>query len=247
MRKKLKESLKTLKEPKNLDSTPVEGAPKKFAEGVSFYKLVWIFVIFSIFGTYFEQIIVLVQNIWGGNGFYWEPRQGVLYGPLSPIYGVGAVLMVIFLKKFRDFKPWQTFIYAAVIGGAFEVLASFIQEAFTGTRSWYYYDHWLNLDGRTSLFVMLIWGLLGVILIHLLYPLISRLVEKMPLKAGKIVTWILIVVVGLDILVSYTALIRQDLRRDGYAPVTFVGEFCDEHYTDEYLHEKIPNMARLEN
>lgn len=230
MREKLKESLKE---------------PKKFAEGVGFYKLVWVFVIFSVFGTYYEQIIVLLQNVWGGNGFYWEPRQGVLYGPLSPIYGVGAVLMVVALKGFREFKPWQTFLISAGIGGAFELVASFIQEIFTGTRSWYYYDHWLNLDGRTSVLAMAIWGLLGVILIYLLYPLISRLVERLPMKAGKIITWVIVVVVGMDILVSYTALIRQDLRRDGYAPVTFVGEFCDKYYTDEYLHKKIPNMTRL--
>ena len=220
--------------------------PRKFAEGVGFYKLVWVFIIFSIFGTYFEQIIVLVQNILGGNGFYWEARQGVLYGPFSPIYGAGAVLMVLALKGFREFKPWQTFIYSAIIGGVFEVVASFIQEAFTGTRSWYYYDHWLNLDGRTSLYVMMIWGLLGVILIHILYPVISGLVEKLPLRAGKIITIVVAAVLALDIAVSYTALIRQDLRRDGHAPVTFIGEFCDEHYTDEYLHEKIPNMARTE-
>lgn len=30
---------------------------KKFAEGMNFYKLVWVFAIFAIFGTFYEEIL----------------------------------------------------------------------------------------------------------------------------------------------------------------------------------------------
>ena len=47
---------------------------------------------------------------------------------------------------------------------------------------------------------------------------------------------------SVDILISWTALGRQVYRKKGYEPISFIGEFCDKVYTDEYLKKVYRNM-----
>ncbi len=215
---------------------------KKFAEGMNFYKLVWVFAIFAIFGTFYEEILQIGYSLVYDNNWGWEARRGVFWGPFSPIYGLGAILILYPLTKWRTFKPWQTFIFSALIGGAFEVISSLVQEWLMHTRSWDYSNHFLNLDGRTSPLVMTIWGILGVILVHLLWPSISRWIESWPPKLGKKITIILAVFLILDCSITASALVRQNCRKQGIPPATPLGEFSDQVFTDEYIHRKIPNI-----
>ena len=70
-----------------------------FAQGLCWNKLFWIFLIASVFGVYYEQILNFVTHYLRDGSIYWQVRRGVIYGPLSPIYGIGAVLMVYFLLR----------------------------------------------------------------------------------------------------------------------------------------------------
>lgn len=61
------------------------------------------FVIGCIIGTYYEKILNFVKY-----GTYTD-RQGLLYGPFSPIYGVGIAIFILFLGKHNDARPlWKT-------------------------------------------------------------------------------------------------------------------------------------------
>ena len=66
------------------------------------FHIFWIFVIGCIFGTYYEQILTLVKSLIHTGEFVWEFRRGVLYGPFSPIYGAGAVLMILLLGRKKN-------------------------------------------------------------------------------------------------------------------------------------------------
>ena len=44
-------------------------------------------------------------------------------------------------------------------------------------------------------------------------------------------------------LISWSALIRQNLRRNNVPAYTVVGEFFDRHYPDEFLEKFYPNMV----
>ena len=110
---------------------------KVFAEGFGFKKLFLIFVIGSIFGALYEQILNLVKVYMATGDIVWELRRGVIYGPFSPIYGAGAVLIVYLFAR-KNYSNLKTFIYGALFGGIFEYAISFLQETFTHTTSWDY-------------------------------------------------------------------------------------------------------------
>ena len=164
----------------------------------------------------------------------WETRRGVIYGELSPIYGIGAVIFVYLLAR-KKRKPILNFIYGALIGGTYEYLASFFQEKFAGTLSWDYTGYFLNINGRTTVPFMLVWGLLCVITLYVFYPWVSKVVEKIPYNIGKLLYKVLLIFVVFDMTISYSAAIRQYVRNAGYGPYTIVGEYLDKHYPNERL------------
>lgn len=217
---------------------------KLFAEGICFEKLFLIFVMGCIFGAFYEEILTFGKRFINGQTLIWEYRRGVIYGPFSPIYGLGATLMTYFLA--RNQRPmWKTFTYAAILGGVVEYLLSFLQETYIGTVSWDYSNHFLNINGRTTIPFMIAWGILGLIFVELIYPFISKCIENIPIHFGKILTNSLVVFLSLDMLISWTALYRQTTRREGRKPATFIGEIYDIIYPDQFLEKFFSNMKSV--
>ncbi len=212
-----------------------------YARGLSGSKLFLVFVIFSVFGNYYEQILNLIVHFFKDGTIFWEYRRGVIYGPFSPIYGAGAVLFTVFLLK-KDLSKFKTFLYGALIGGTFEYVVSFLQETFIGTTSWDYSNQLLNINGRTSVYIMCIWGLLSLIYAKYLYPKLSKIIENAPYSFMRAITIMLAIFLTFDMLISWSALIRQSFRRKGYEPFTIIGEFYDKVYPDEVLSKYFPNM-----
>ena len=211
-------------------------------EKPGFRKLFYIFVIGSIFGCYYEMILNLFAHLMGDGSFFWETRSGVLYGPFSVIYGFGAVIMVFCLTR-RNFKWWQIILLGGLIGGVFELSMGFFQELFAGTSSWDYSDHWLNIAGKTSPFVMLIWGLSCLFLMKIIYPFCSKLIDKIPAKYADIIFWALFVFLSIDCLLSFSAVIKMNLRRHEVPTFTPYGRFLDTVYPDERVRRAYPNMV----
>ena len=222
-----------------------EKETKKFAEGRCFYKFFWIFLFGCIFGAYYEQILNLVIHYNYHHEIVWQLRRGVIYGPISPIYGAGAVLMIGILGR-KKRPDWQIVLYSALLGGGFEYLVSFLQETFLGTVSWDYTNEFLNINGRTTIPFAIVWGLLGLVLVKVFYPTISNIIESLPKKFGTILTRFLIFLLILDFTISWGALVRQIFRHNGYEPITFVGEFFDTYYPDEVLKKSYTNMKVIE-
>ena len=63
----------------------------------------WIFIIGSVIGYIYEMIVVLIQK------GYFESRQGLIYGPFTPVYGIGAIIYYLILKKVKTRNKIQIF------------------------------------------------------------------------------------------------------------------------------------------
>ena len=212
--------------------------------GKLFYKKIfWIFLIASIIGAFYEELLFIIKNFVNYGVFSWEPRRGVFWGPISPIYGMGAVLMCIVLVNQKD-SLVKTFFKASILGGLTEYIISFLQEFFLGTTSWNYTGQFLNINGRTTGIFMLFWGTLGICFVKIVYPFLSKSIDYISNTFGTHITTIVIIIVLIDIVISWSALIRQTLRHNSIQPITVVGRVYDKYFDDQYILEKFPNMVR---
>lgn len=225
-----------------LKTSKTQPSPK-FAEGLCFRKLFFIFLIASVIGTIYEDLLIFVRTFLETGVGVWMTHRGVIYGPFNVIYGFGAALMCWLLLR-KPYKNWQIFLYSALMGGAVEYLLSLGQELVLGTRSWDYSGLFLNLNGRTTVPIMLIWGVMGLVFIKVVYPWVSNLIERIPPAIGENLYIILLIFMIFNMVISWSALIRQNLRHYEIRPLTPLGEFYDRYYPDEFLRKYYTNMER---
>jgi uncharacterized membrane protein len=204
---------------------------------ISLYKLFWVFIIACVVGYVVESAVVYVK--YG----YIVSRQGLLYGPFNQVYGVGAVLMVVFLHKASLKHSLWIFFASALIGGGFEALSSLIQQSLFGSVSWDYSAQQFSiLGGRTSLVVMFYWGVLGVVFMKGIYPHLMRFVDWIPKKQGHILSLILAIFFVFNIAISAAAVHRWSERVANVAPENIVDVYLDKHYPNALLQTVYPNM-----
>ena len=189
----------------------------------------WVLIIGSIIGYGVETVVAIVQN------GHFASRQGLLYGPLIPVYGVGLVAYYLVISKIKDESYLKIFLITMVLGGIVEYLFSFFQEKLFGTVSWDYSNLLFNLNGRTSLLHCLYWGTGGVLFVKFVYPLIEKITSKLDLLALKQITIILLVLLTFDVGISCVAANRQRERIEGVAANSSLDRFCDEYYPDEVM------------
>ncbi len=189
----------------------------------------WVFIIGSLIGYGVETIVAIIQN------GHFASRQGLLYGPLIPVYGVGLVAYYLVISKIKDKSNLKIFIITMILGGIVEYLFSFFQEKLFGTVSWDYSNLWFNINGRTSLLHCIYWGTGGVLFVKYVYHFIEKIINKLDLLAVKHITVILIVLLAFDVGISCIASSRQKERVEGIAASSNLDRFCDEHYPDSVM------------
>ena len=86
-------------------------------------------------------------------------KRGFLYGPICPIYGYGALILIIILSKYRK-NSIKLFFSSVAIFTFFEYIVSFGLDALFGLKWWDYSERFLNINGRISIFHAFAWGLL---------------------------------------------------------------------------------------
>ncbi|WP_206214755.1 MULTISPECIES: putative ABC transporter permease [unclassified Adlercreutzia] len=206
---------------------------------LDFFNLFWIFVIACVLGDLIETVyhVVIVDP-----GHY-QVRAGMLWGPFSPIYGFGAVLMTIALNRFHKANILVVFLVSAVIGGAFEYAVSwFLQFAF-GVTAWDYTGTFLSIGGRTNFMFMCMWGVLGVMWIKLLLPVMLRVVNLIPWQWRYSLT---AVCAALMIFNGAMTLISLDCwysRLAGLPNDNALMEFCAEHFDNDWMAERFQSMS----
>lgn len=120
-------------------------------------------------------------------------------------------------------------------------MARVFAELVFGTVFWDYSDLAFNLGRRINLLFCFFWGVAAVVWIKGIYPWLSRWIEKLPMKAGKILCHFMIVFMVLNILVSALALSRYTERNAGNAPKTEIDRLLDDHFPDERMERIYPN------
>lgn len=213
-----------------------------------FNHIVLYFTIGCVFGTYWEEIMYIVRTLWQTGTFEWVSRRGLLYGPFSPVYGIGAVLIYLaFGTAFRKKTPSipECFIGGAVLGGVVEYVLSWVQEMLFGTISWDYSEKFLNINGRTTIPYMIVWGALIVIFARFVFPLVEKLYQSINPRTMNIACGVLAVILALDIGISVAATARQSMRRAGDAADNVFEVVLDKYYDDERMLKTYSNARTV--
>lgn len=161
-------------------------------------KLIIYFFIYAFLGWVLETVFCLVTQA----KFM---KRGFLYGPLCPMYGFAAVLMIETLKRIKTNTIGKFFI-CMIAFTAFEYVVAVVLEALFGLRWWDYSNEILNFQGRISLPYSIAWGIIGVIFVENIHPFIKNKVEKCTLLISKkkslIVLYTMITIIMIDFILS---------------------------------------------
>ena len=106
-------------------------------------------------------------------------NRGFLHLPLCPIYGVGALIMVLFFTPLMG-NPFLFYLVATLVMSAWEYFVGWLLEATTHMKYWDYSDRRFNLKGRICLANCLWWGVASYLVIYWVHPLTQRALGLLP-------------------------------------------------------------------
>jgi uncharacterized membrane protein len=134
----------------------------------------WIllFFFYSFCGWVWESCYVsLRQKQWVNRGF--------LYGPMLPIYGSGAIIILFATLPVQTnlFLVWILGLLAAT---ALEYVTGAVMEQMFKVRYWDYSNQKMNIHGYICLSSSIAWGFFSILLIRFIHPPIARILMRIP-------------------------------------------------------------------
>ena len=211
-----------------------------FAYGLCFYKIALLLVVGAFLGDIVETIFCrLTAGIW-------MSRSSFVWGPFSIVWGVALAAATMLLYRYRKYSDRFLFFMGTFLGGAYEYTCSVMTEIMFGKVFWDYSKIPFNLGGRINLLYCFFWGIAAVVWIKGVYPVMSAWIEKIPIRFGKIATWLLLVFFCVDMAVSGLALIRSSEREKGIPATSSWQQEMDEHYGDDVLKKIYPNALKVD-
>ena len=166
-------------------------------------------------GTIKEVALFYFFLFWGGClvGWIYEEifylftegvleKRGFLYGPYLPVYGFGALLIQLFLKRFKG-KPGVVFVFSAVITGVLEYITGTLMWMIWRRRWWDYTGLFWNIDGYVCLRSVLTFAVGVLLLLYILEPVLRKGYDRLERKAVSIAGGSLAVLLLLDCIFSF--------------------------------------------
>lgn len=201
--------------------------------------LFWLFVIGSVAGLAIETVYHAI--VFGG----YEDRAGLVWGPFSPIYGTGAVVLTIATSRLAHANPAAVFVVSAFVGSTVEFATSWLMETLFGAIAWDYSGTFCNIDGRVNLAFALMWGTLGLVWARIALPLMERSAQRVDWRstAVRIVSIAGALFMAFNIVVTVQALARESARLDHIPAATPIDHFLDRQFPSTWMQNRFENMS----
>ena len=153
-------------------------------------QYIFFFFLASILGYCWEVVLIYVTQGTLCN-------RGFLYGPYLPVYGVGAVLMLLLLRPLQK-RPGLVFLLSAVLGSAIEYVIGLFLDKVWNLNYWDYSSYPLNLSGYICLYSILGFAIAGVLWVCVIARFASHLWRKIPARVQHIMLTLLVLVFLVD-------------------------------------------------
>ena len=166
--------------------------------------IIW-FIIFSVIGWIFETVFCTLND-----GFY--QNRGFLYGPVCPIYGMGAIVCIIIADitmthgYYEKFEAWHIFVIGYVFSAVLEYSAHVLLEKKFHATWWDYSNMPLNLHGRICVPASTLFGLSYMFIFKYVYPFSLRMRNEVPSQIQEAVAMVLVAVLAVDTAITISTL-----------------------------------------
>lgn len=164
-------------------------------------NLILVFFVFSFVGWCIEVTLKYRQ-------FGRFINRGFLIGPWLPIYGAGAALITLMVAGLTPMEKGigTTFAISLIVCGLIEYMASYFMEKRFHARWWDYSQKPMNLNGRVWIGNLILFGIGGVAIIHIVNPLLYGVFENLSIVSREIIASCLSVIFVADYSVSHFVL-----------------------------------------
>lgn len=162
------------------------------------YSLMYFFLIFFVYSI-IGYIIEVTSCIIISKKF--TISRGYLLGPYIPVFGIGALLMVTLLDKYKN-DIIVLFILSAFLCSAVEYFVSLLMEMIFKLRWWDYSKDKFNINGRICLRNAFLFGIGGVAIVKYFNPVFTSFLSSFSEMTIIIVGWIFASIIIIDTIVS---------------------------------------------
>lgn len=151
------------------------------------------FFLYSIFGHILESIIYMFYN----------GESGILFFPWTPIYGVGAIIVIYSYNKFikKEKNKFLRNLYIFLVGffllSLLEWFGGILIEKTFDKVFWSYDDLKFNFGHYIALEISLCWGIASLVIIKIL-KFTDKIVKKIP----RFIPWLLIILMSIDLILT---------------------------------------------
>ena len=193
-----------------------------------FWSAFLIFILFSFIGWISEVIYVGVTS---AHKFV---NRGFLHGPICPVYGFGGVVILMLPPSL--YATWiPLFLASMILCTTVEYFVSWLMEKLFHTRWWDYSHYKIQLNGRICLLNSILFGFLGVVVIHFVYPLMIDLLNSLGQKVINVSGVIILAVLSVDIFFTVRKLVDF---ANVMKKLKEFGETLNSHYGQEEWFKK---------
>ena len=155
------------------------------------------FYFYCFFGWVFESTYVSIRKRKIVN-------RGFMRGPFLPIYGSGAIMMLVVSMPFQD-NVVMTYLAGCLGATVLEFVTGTVMEALFKVRYWDYSDQKFNFKGHICLSSSLAWGVLTIFMTGFLHKKVEALVFHIPETVMTGITVAVSLMVVVDFTLSFKA------------------------------------------
>jgi len=169
---------------------------------------------------------ILSFFIYGFSGWIWESficplltghhikNSGFLNGPIVPIYGVGALAVILLFSSQETIL--SVFLEGAVVACVIEYITSWMMEKLYHRRWWDYSDKAFQVNGRICLEGFLVFGLFSVVTVKWIQPLLMQKLLKYSMISLVVVATILSTLLVVDFITTVISLTQLEVKLDRF-------------------------------
>jgi uncharacterized membrane protein len=205
---------------------------------LSWYQIIILFFVGSMGGLLIEEVWMLVT------AGLTENRVGLVWGPFSPLYGFGAVLLTVLCFELRAHaaRNWQIFLLAAAVGGLLEQMTGWGMEALFNAESWTYEYLPDHITKWVAWRFLVFWGLLGLAWCRAVMPRLLYTIGMPTSRRQAVFVTLVAVYLVADIAMTFVCFDRKTNRDAGVPAANAFERWVDTNYDDEFISSRFQNL-----